>query len=579
MFFPFRIVINEVNTDNPGEAHTNLFIELGEVCFENPTKRPMSLKGFKLIVIGGASEKIEVVVDLREAKLPSIPSPEKRYFVIGTDTVSNVDLKLSERSVQSIYNNVGHMYKLPVGDQSPYGIILLYSPSLRDLNGIRLTLIPETDYWEPQIITPEILATIKKYSQDQVVYGRKAETNRCDIFEQTWFDPQILKPGKRYLLRDYDNADETTQDYSISRCSELTTPFRPEFYKLAVPSPGKENNCDGAARFFFEEHVDQVTNLVWKTLPPPSEVPVQCTSDQINIPNERYQQLNEELYMSERDKAINLAKRLCVRDDSPSTSFAEVEMDVDINNDFLQNGNEEPIIPPYSINKFNPSWVELAAPYLPANSKFVLENPEIQKWLRIKSSSLVPVRFSCEVCSTMVKKHFKIERNSNKAIMSEFGFLSKDKTKNKNEILEHNKDPIHFQSEAFLREIYARETKDLVMKMIEEKDSMSSKLLLPTVAMIRTTYMEATESISFSKHKHIVKIQKINGVNLGIHHTSNVAAEQMTKVIADYFLETLLDHLIENDHDFSMIVDSTTGKLYDYRKKYFFISDFTFPQE
>lgn len=180
-----------MNTDNPGDQNNNLFIELSKVCFDTPTKPASSLKGFKLIVIGGASEKIEIVVDLRDTKLSEYSASKKRYVVIGTDTVPKVTLKLSDKNVQSIYNNVGHMHKLPVGDQSPYGIILLYSPSIRDLNKILLSLLPPTDFWEPQIITPEIVATIKKFSQDQVVYGRKCQTNRCKFLNPFGSIPQF----------------------------------------------------------------------------------------------------------------------------------------------------------------------------------------------------------------------------------------------------------------------------------------------------------------------------------------------------------------------------------------------------
>lgn len=57
----------------------------------------------------------------------------------------------------------------------------------------------------------------------------------------------------------------------------------------------------------------------------------------------------------------------------------------------------------------------------------------------------------------MVSKQFKIERNHNKAIMTESGYFSSDKSRNKKEILDRNEDSVHFQSEAFLRE-----TRDLV---------------------------------------------------------------------------------------------------------------------
>jgi hypothetical protein len=309
----------------------------------------------------------------------------------------------------------------------------------------------------------------------------------------------------------------------------------------------------------LEEHIDKVTNLLWAEFPPPLNIPQQCSSDQINIPNERYQLVDQDRYFSARDESINMAKRMCYRDDGPSASYGENEMEVDINNEILENFDVIPLVPPYSIDKFMPSWVELAAPFLPERDKSILQQPEIQSWLRIKSTETQPVRFFCEVCNTMVNKHFKIERNHNKDIMSDKGFISTDKWKNKNEILNHNQDQVHFQSEAFLREVYATETKKLVMKMIEDKDTTASKLLLPSISMLRTVYMEANVAIPFNKHEHIVRLQKINGVNLGIHHSGRTAAEKMTTTISDYFHDGLIEHLIKSDQDLSIIVDTTTG--------------------
>lgn len=54
--------------------------------------------------------------------------------------------------------------------------------------------------------------------------------------------------------------------------------------------------------------------------------------------------------------------------------------------------------------------------------------------------------------------------------------------------------------------------------MIENKDTIASKLLLPSLMMVRTVFAEATEAIPFAKHKHLVNLQKMNGVYFGVHH-------------------------------------------------------------
>ena len=75
-----------------------------------------------------------------------------------------------------------------------------------------------------------------------LVYGRRAATDRCSIFE----DIRPSFKNKHYRLREMDTLWNT--DYSLNRCTDSYDAFLP---KLDKPTPGIENDC-GGFQFFLE---------------------------------------------------------------------------------------------------------------------------------------------------------------------------------------------------------------------------------------------------------------------------------------------------------------------------------------
>lgn len=93
----------------------------------------------------------------------------------------------------------------------------------------------------------EIKQLIKRTLCDMIVYGRNTQTNKCSIFEQLY---EPLKNERLYLLRDVNDANAA--DSSLSRCSDLPSPFLFQYFKIGKPTPGTENDCAGNT-FFLED--------------------------------------------------------------------------------------------------------------------------------------------------------------------------------------------------------------------------------------------------------------------------------------------------------------------------------------
>jgi len=103
----------------------------------------------------GASEKVEMVIDLRDTKLPDKEAPDKRYIVIGNDDVSRVTLSLVTK-IFKVY-----IAKLDLALTTCWKRITLRDhTSVFSCNKVpqQYSLIPSTEFWD-------FLMSRKKYSQ------------------------------------------------------------------------------------------------------------------------------------------------------------------------------------------------------------------------------------------------------------------------------------------------------------------------------------------------------------------------------------------------------------------------------
>jgi len=530
------------------------FVELAEVCFGRKRKRQNDLANFKLLVVRGADQSVVMSINLAGVKLNE--REEARYSVVGSSSVSNVDLPWESDAVQSIYPKD---LAIPVGDDSAYAVILINSISAPQMKMFNLQ--KSGDVYESLKLTQFMEKTLRSINQDMIVYGRRVHTNRCEIFERLWPDGTILTPTRRYLLRDFDssNPELQSQDYSLNRCTSGTDPHTPEAFQTDAVSPGLKNPCQGKS-FFLEDYVTKITPIN----PPlqPEEVSVEeCESDIINAPPEMYRDMSEDQFFKTREQELNKYKRQCIRPGGSETEYSEAEILTDKTDQRIKSFGVTPMNLPYRVNTFQTEWISLTNVLFPPNRNPLMQK-DIQEWIMVKQdTSKAPsegIRFFCKICVYQISHHFAININAVKSIMTEKGFIGDTLAKNALEIERHSKDNAHLAAESFQRSILARKHKEDLKTIIKDLEEAEGGLLQPTFRMIRTVYMEAKTGIPFSKHEDIVKLQKANGVNLGTHAFHDKAAADITKIISQQMHKRLLRRLINDDVEFSILVDATT---------------------
>ncbi|XP_040446634.1 uncharacterized protein LOC121086673 [Falco naumanni] len=181
-----KLLINEVNPDNPGGGEDAEYIELfytGRTCFD--------LQGYWLVLYNGKNSQAYRVLDLSGHH-----TDERGYFLVGSSTVRPAPMiRLPPNTIQN----------------GADAVALYYSNSTR--------------YVVNMAVTAEGLV-------DAVVYtSRKAE--KADQLVK------VLVPGQSIL---YENDSHSTEDESLSRCHSLSTKLQSSF-QVTVVTPLGENFC------------------------------------------------------------------------------------------------------------------------------------------------------------------------------------------------------------------------------------------------------------------------------------------------------------------------------------------------
>ncbi|CAL8111035.1 unnamed protein product [Orchesella dallaii] len=286
------------------------------------------------------------------------------FFVIGSSGVPNVDLLFTDEIVESVFKNDENLPQLPLGDDSPYGIILLFSTSVLPLkqftmpkiNGVYRE-IPLTEYFK---------RIIRTHAQDIVVYARKSPVERCDVFEHIWPDTTILESSMKYLVRNWDFKSSPSERYSLNRCTPEVLPFQPTSFQRDTESPGQQNPCRGAF-IFTEDIIDEIAPLV---PPGPEEMELTaCTSAEANVPQARFAEIDQYILAASVTAAMKKAKDACVADQGGATDFVRQEGMEAINSQITTRSMDTSSMPLYLQNNFNPDWIELAKPYLSNNAE------------------------------------------------------------------------------------------------------------------------------------------------------------------------------------------------------------------
>lgn len=245
------IVINEVNIDNIPKPEKSEFIELRSYCDgairPNFPTRPYKLVGIR--ALNNQVPTIDFVVTLWNHR-----TNENGLYTIGGADITNADMSFISDDVKAskclTQTKCLSEFFIPNANDHLRAIALLKGqPPTESLPTITLSRK------KPSIvINREILELLNKVVVDMVVYGRRAPSDSCSVFEDIYSE---YTRSRKYVLRDFD----VTKDRSINRCSTQTLGFIPEDFKLGQPTPGQENDCTGP-HFILEDHILDLTHSV-----------------------------------------------------------------------------------------------------------------------------------------------------------------------------------------------------------------------------------------------------------------------------------------------------------------------------
>lgn len=147
----------------------------------------------------------------------------------------------------------------------------------------------------------------------------------------------------------------------------------------------------------------------------------------------------------------------------------------------------------------------------------------------------------------------KFPKSQKSAYAKKDGVLKAVKRKNQDSMYEHVKSIAHLNIISNLKKQSISKKHRSDHFPISNDDN-----LLITSKMIRTVYVINKLRLPCSDHEKLVRLQKLNGMDLGFHHYERSGCVAMTLELSKYFHEISIDYLIENKNPISLIVDDTT---------------------
>lgn len=241
------ITINEVNIDTGAGGFPFIELRFGDFCMFKRTSTPLSGPVIQKLFLILADERLNIhrVFDLADKTFKN----NSGLFVLGPS--EHADL-----ATHSGQHRVRHRHAdrfLQNGDKYAEAVLLVNPLVEKDLQTLR-KLTTRNVPADGIPITVDLREILSKWTIDMVIYGRLAIGN-CSEFNDLGADKMV----GAWLLREVDNFESNRWlDFSLSKCGDYTKlrqPFRPQYFTLDTPTPGKENFCQGVT---FANNVDHL---------------------------------------------------------------------------------------------------------------------------------------------------------------------------------------------------------------------------------------------------------------------------------------------------------------------------------
>ena len=490
------------------------------------------------------------------------------YFILGGSGVgaeSDSNLKFTSTAVESSKKVMGEELKdmLPDGDTVPFGIALITSKGSPSRREPMVPNLPKLTKRRPYIYlddNPALVEELRANMEDLVVYGRRAPTDGCNIFQ----DLYPMFEGRAYLLREYDTEDGSL---SLNRCTRERYPFHPTVFQLGRPSPSEQNQCSNTFAPIIE--------LSNRMPPAGGDVDVEQmeaeeqgeeTSIEGCRPRSRSQSYYEEQVKEDEVREIvreSTSGQGCPVSDAGLESTMEEDLEIENANQLLKNSFQEDVqVPEWKrTDKFEEGWIDFInqhQSHVHPTDVFAMKN--VKSWYVHYPRSDVPAASThgCRLCRDHYDEMF-LDPRIKPLFAKERGTLSLTKSYNRYDILAHEESRAH----KFVIQGLKRRAAAQIPKRLEEAQTKALTDeeidLKPTVYHVRSVYEAICQlNVALSSYGRVVTLQQLNNVDMGLYLANIQGAKRTVSMISSDFHDILLDKLKSSSLPVSIICDEST---------------------
>ena len=486
------------------------------------------------------------------------------FFVVGDGGLgpeSHSRVLFSGAKVESSKKVLGQELKdmLPDGDTVPFGVALITSKGrqYRDM----VPDLPKLSKTKPYIYlneNPSLVEQLRDNAQDLVVYGRRAASDGCNIFQ----DIYPLYEGRAYLLREYDED----ASLSINRCTIERYPFNPLVFQLGRPSPSGRNDCKNDVLPIIEAN---------SRMPPAGgDVEMEQMEEERQVmegsiggcrPRSRSQSFYTERGTEDEMREIvrEGSPEDCPIQDAGLENTMEEDLQVENANQVLRDSFGEGVqVPEWErTDRFDEGWIafinEHQSDIHPID---VFDKKSVRTWYVHYPRNDRP-RLSghgCRLCRDNYEEMY-LDPRLKPAFADEGGTFRSTKRHNRDAILRHEESRVH--------KFVVRGLKKRAAAKIPERFEVAQKKVMtdeeidlePTVNHVRSVFETICKlNVALESYERTVTLQKLNGINLGLYLANRQGATRTVSMLSSQFHDILIDKLRSNSFFISLICDEST---------------------
>ena len=452
---------------------------------------------------------------------------------------------------------------MPDGDTVPFAVALITSKGSPSRREQMVPNLPKLTKTKPYIYlndNPALVEELRANVEDLVVYGRRAASDGCNIFQ----DIYPMYEGRAYLLREYDTEDGSL---SLNRCTIETHPFYPDVFQLGRPSPSERNDCKSDVTPILEvnSHMPPTGGDV-EVEQMEAEAQVQEGSIGGCRPRSRSQSFYQEQGREDEMREIvreGASREGCPVRDAGLESTMEEDLQVGNANQLLRHSfHEEAQVPEWErTDKFDEGWID----FIKEKQNFihptdVFDKKSVRTWYVHYPRDDVPEAsgHGCRLCKRYYEEMF-LDPQLKPAFASERGTILANKRDNRRAILTHEESRVH----KFIIQGLKKRAAAKISQRLEEaqKKALTEEEidLEPTVNHVRSVYETICKcNLALHSYERVVTMQVLNGVEMGFYLANYDGAKMTVSMISSQFHDILLEKLKSSSQFIALICDEST---------------------